>query len=107
MSKRLSKNLLARVLFVLLALSVASANSFLKTNGRIIVNEQNEKIILKGFGLGGWLVLEGYIWNCNIEHASTTNIESEIESLIGPEKKEQFFDLYRKNYINEFCTRYR
>ena len=102
MSKRLSKNLLARVLFVLLAVSVASANSFLKTNGRIIVNEQNEKIILKGFGLGGWLVLEGYIWNCNIEHASTTNIENEIESLIGPEKKEQFFDLYRKNYITEY-----
>ena len=46
--------------------------------------------------------MEGYIWNCNIEHASTTNIENEIESLIGSEKKEQFFDLYRKNYITEY-----
>ena len=77
------------------------ANGFLKTEGRIIVNENNEKVVLKGFGLGGWLVLEGYIWNCNINHASTKNIENEIEALIGSEKKGQFFDLYRKNYINE------
>ncbi len=77
------------------------ANGFLKTEGRIIVNENNEKVVLKGFGLGGWLVLEGYIWNCNINHASTRNIENEIEALIGSEKKGQFFDLYRKNYINE------
>ena len=75
------------------------ANSFLKTEGRIIVNENNEKVILKGFGLGGWLVLEGYIWNCNINHASTKNIENEIEALIGIEKKDQFFHLYRQNYI--------
>ena len=89
------------LLFIIFISNSLLANSFLKTEGRIIVNENNEKVVLKGFGLGGWLVLEGYIWNCNINHASTRNIENEIEALIGSEKKGQFFDLYRKNYINE------
>ncbi len=87
------------LLFIIFISNSLLANSFLKTEGRIIVNENNERVILKGFGLGGWLVLEGYIWNCNINHASTKNIENEIEALIGSEKKDQFFDLYRKNYV--------
>ena len=57
------------VLFLLLT-NYTLAIDFLKTSGDTIVNESNEKIILQGFGLGGWLVLEGYMWNCYIEHAS-------------------------------------
>ena len=41
------------------------------------------------------------MWNAFIEHASTTNLENAIEDLVGVEKKEQFFNLYRKNYITE------
>ena len=86
--------------FTLLSLlSFASASGFLKTNNRIIINENNEKVILKGFGLGGWLVLEGYMWNAFIEHASTTNLENAIKDLIGEEKTNEFFNIYRQNYI--------
>ena len=73
---------------------------FLKTEGRLIVNGNNEKVILKGFGLGGWLVLEGYMWNYP-GFGSTTVMENAIEDLIGKEKKNLFFDRYRNNYITE------
>ncbi len=73
---------------------------FLKTDGEIIVNENNEKVILKGFGLGGWLVLEGYMWNYP-GFGSTSVLEAEIENLIGSDKKKLFFETYRENYINE------
>ena len=73
---------------------------FLKTDGEIIVNENNEKVILKGFGLGGWLVLEGYMWNYP-GFGSTSVLETEIENLIGSDKKKLFFEAYRENYINE------
>ena len=85
------------VLFLLLT-NYTLAIDFLKTSGDTIVNESNEKIILQGFGLGGWLVLEGYMWNCYIEHASTSRMEDAIEYLVGENKKRQFFNLYRKNY---------
>ena len=57
--------------------------------------ENNEKIMLQGFGLGGWLVLEGYMWNCYIEHASTSRMEAAIEYLVGEDKKREFFDLVK------------
>ena len=63
-------------------------------------------MLLKGFGLGGWVVLEGYMWNCYIEHASTSRMENSINYLVGEEKKNQFFDLYRKNYITEKDVKY-
>ena len=93
------------VLFLLLT-NYTLAIDFLKTSGDTIVNESNEKIILQGFGLGGWLVLEGYMWNCYIEHASTSRIENAIEYLVGENKKREFFDLYRKNYITEKDIKY-
>ena len=88
------------VLFLLLT-NYILAIDFLKTSGDTIINENNEKIILQGFGLGGWLVLEGYMWNCYIEHASTSRMEDAIEYLVGKDKKREFFDLYRENYITE------
>ena len=79
------------ILAILQCLTVINAEGFLKTQGRIVTDINNEEVLFKGFGLGGWLVLEGYMWNCNIEHASTTRMENSIVDLIGETKKEEFF----------------
>lgn len=34
---------------------------FLKTQGQKIVNSESENIYLKGLGLGGWMLQEGYM----------------------------------------------
>tara|TARA_A100001011_G_C14280765_1_gene831500 strand:+ start:180 stop:2171 length:1992 start_codon:yes stop_codon:yes gene_type:complete len=95
-----------KILLSILITNYISAIDFLKTSGDTIVNENNEKIILQGFGLGGWVVLEGYMWNCYIEHASTSRMENAIEYLVGQDKKKEFLDLYRKNYITEKDIKY-
>ena len=95
-----------KLLLSLLIFCQLSAINFLKTSGDTIVDENNKKILLKGFGLGGWVVLEGYMWNCYIEHASTSRMENSINYLVGEERKNQFFDLYRKNYITEKDVKY-
>tara|TARA_B100001989_G_scaffold118647_1_gene83634 strand:+ start:298 stop:2271 length:1974 start_codon:yes stop_codon:yes gene_type:complete len=95
-----------KLLLFLLIIHKLSAIDFLKTSGDTIVDENNKKILLKGFGLGGWVVLEGYMWNCYIEHASTSRMENSINYLVGEEKKNQFFNLYRKNYITEKDIKY-
>ena len=76
------------------------SSGILKTQGRVIVNDLGEKVILKGFGLGGWVVLEGYMWNYP-GFGSTTTMENAVEYLVGEEKKNEFFDQYRSNYITK------
>ena len=72
-----------KIIMIIYSLFVTvELSGFLKTEGRLIVNENNEKVILKGFGLGGWLVLEGYMWNYP-GFGSTTVLENEIEELKG------------------------
>ena len=37
------------------------AQEFLKASGKQIVNEKNENVLLRGIGLGGWMLQEGYM----------------------------------------------
>tara|TARA_Y100000992_G_scaffold121099_1_gene79367 strand:- start:787 stop:2787 length:2001 start_codon:yes stop_codon:yes gene_type:complete len=67
-----------------------------------IVDGNGEPILLKGFGLGGWLVPEGYMlhnqaWIAGFE--SPTDIENHVLDLVGPERAEDFWELYRTNYV--------
>jgi endoglucanase len=41
---------------LLLAGSVANGQGFLKTSGTKIVNEKGADILLRGMGLGGWML---------------------------------------------------
>jgi endoglucanase len=50
-------------LSVILSLIVVSAHaqSFLSANGSRIVDASNNEVVLRGMGLGGWLLMEGYM----------------------------------------------
>ena len=88
-------------LFVLLLLlyNSASGQGFLKTEGKKIVKGNGEELIFKGIGLGGWLVPEGYMLHTSGFANSPTEIRQKIESLIGTEKTDNFFQAYRANYV--------
>ena len=43
-------------------LSRERVSGYLRARGREIVNEKDEPIILSGWGLGNWLLPEGYMW---------------------------------------------
>ena len=67
-----------------------------------IVEGNGEPILLRGFGLGGWLVPEGYMlhnqaWIAGFE--SPTEIENHVIDLIGVDAAENFWNLYRENYV--------
>ena len=81
-----------RFLFIqILLTSFLISSGILRTDGRIIINENNEKVILKGFGLGGWLVLEGYMWNFP-GFGSTTTMESAVIDLLGEQNADLFLN---------------
>ena len=56
----------------------AYGTGFLQTDGRFIVDADGNTVLLRGFGLGGWLVQEGYMWNIHGFVGSPSNIESKI-----------------------------
>ena len=53
------------ILFIVVCLTISfqanSQNNLLSTNGKAIVNQNGDTIILRGMGLGGWMLQEGYM----------------------------------------------
>lgn len=92
-----------RMIFILnLSLHVVSAQGFIHADGTEIVEGNGEPILLRGFGLGGWLVPEGYMlhnqaWIEGFE--SPTQIEGHVLDLVDDDFAEEFWNLYRENYV--------
>lgn len=76
---------------------------FLSTQGRKIVNEEGQEVILTGWGLGNWLLAEGYMWRsygCE-RFDRPRRIEAVLEELAGREYADLFWQQFRANYITE------
>ncbi len=88
----------------LLGLSLARtrpALGFLRAHGdQIVESRTGEPVLLRGIGLGGWLVPEGYMLHMP-GYGSPTSIANMIEELIGAEATARFFERYRANYVAE------
>ncbi len=91
--------LLIVALFALIISSTNVSAGFLKAEGTEIVDSTGTPILLRGYGLGGWLVPEGYMLNFP-GFGSPTAIRNTIESLIGEENTAQFYAAYEANYVN-------
>jgi endoglucanase len=74
-----------------------NSQGFLKADGKRIVNEHGENVLLRGFGLGGWMLQEGYMLKKN-EEGQQHRIRARIEDLVGPEKTEQFYNTWLANH---------
>ena len=90
------------IILFFLATCMSFSQGFLHNVDGEIVEGNGEPILLRGFGLGGWLVPEGYMlhnqaWIAGFE--SPTEIENHVIDLIGVDAAENFWDLYRENYV--------
>lgn len=79
---------------------MAQAQGFLKAQGKIIVNEKGEKIILRGMGLGGWMLQEGYMFKLS-NIGQQYRIKDKIEALVGPQKTEAFYQQWLLNHTRK------
>lgn len=78
----------------------ADAAGYLKVNGQSIINEQGEKVLLRGMGLGGWMLQEGYMLKLN-EVGQQHRIQQKIEDLIGAEATKEFYRAWRANHTTK------
>jgi len=74
---------------------------FLHRDGQKIVDGSGKNIILRGLGVGGWMVQEGYMLKTDGFAGTQFKIKSKIEELIGTEATNEFYKAYLKNGITK------
>lgn len=79
--------------------SLAFADSFLHTDGTGIVDGRGRSVTLRGLGLGGWLLQEGYM--LQMDGAQQHVVRRRIAELIGEKKTEAFYRAWWDNYITK------
>jgi len=75
-------------------------NGFVKARGTRVVNGKGEPFLLRGVGLGSWLLPEGYMWKMPPGGDRPRKIEAMILDLIGPDRAREFWITYRNRYIS-------
>ena len=75
---------------------------YYRATGKEIVPPGDKSAIVKGMGLGGWLMPEGYMLHIDAPNGGgPTAIRNQMIDLIGEADTDQFFELYRANYVKE------
>jgi hypothetical protein len=77
-----------------------SFDGYTTTGDRIVDRATGEPVHLIGFGLGGWLLPEGYMWGIRTLDRPW-QFEEAIEQLIGPSDAAEFWRSYHDNYVTE------
>ncbi|MCX2739921.1 cellulase family glycosylhydrolase [Pontibacter anaerobius] len=101
----MAKQLHARAWLLLLlgwiSIIHANAQGYLKADGKKIVNGQGEEVILRGMGLGGWMLQEGYMLRTGDVAGQQHVIRAKIQELIGPEKTADFYSAWLSNHTRK------
>jgi endoglucanase len=117
LSSKRSLMLLGSMALMIVMVSVIDSSALgrrqLHCNAGAILNESNATVILRGFGLGNWLMPEGYMWGIGNGTTSTNydaprEMEAGVIDLCGGDTAtaHQFWTLFRANYHTEkdFCS---
>ena len=66
-----------------------------------VLNRGTDPIILRGMGLGGWLLPEGYMWKFYTKCDRPRRMEALIEKLCGSQYAASFWERYYSSFITE------
>ena len=78
----------------------AHAEGFVRADHQQIVDGKGHRLILRGLGLGGWMVQEGYMMgpsNLKAQHI----IRRRISEIIGEKRTEQFYRSWLDNAVTK------
>ncbi|GAB3754339.1 cellulase family glycosylhydrolase [Spirosoma pomorum] len=86
----------------LFSASLAQAQlSRLRADGQRIVNASNQEVLLKGVGLGGWLLQEGYMMNPNSGGTQGSFKKRLYDQGQSDAQVETFYQSWRDNFITQ------
>ena len=82
-----------------------SNDDFLHAVGTKIVDGNGNEVLLRGIGLGNYMLIEPYMWGINNAKNQKSDTQqailSSLAQLTGWENVNAFMDEYRKNYMTE------
>src|SRR5690606_4167898 len=98
-SRKLMILVVASIVILLYALPLEA--QFLRRSGKQIVDADGQEFILRGMGLGGWMLQEGYMLEMNSFANPQHQIRARIEELIGTASTDEFYEAWYANH----CTK--
>jgi endoglucanase len=88
-------------IYIFLILAVSANSQGLRTLGKKIVNSNSEEVLLKGVGLGGWMLQEGYMMNSSGAADTQHEFIQKLTTLIGEDKTAEFYTNWRNNFVTK------
>ena len=88
-------------LFLLLLIYSNLYSQNLRTLDKDIVDENNNEIILRSAGLGGWMLQEPYMFNYSSGANTQHEFKAKLNNLVGNENTELFFQSWLDNFVTE------
>ena len=88
-------------LFLLLLISSTVYGQNLRTLNKDIVDENNNEVILRSAGLGGWMLQEPYMFNYSSGANTQHEFKEKLNNLVGSENTELFFESWLDNFVTE------
>lgn len=73
---------------------------FVRAEGTQLVDDRGP-LLLRGVGLGNWLLAEGYMWRFGDDMSSPRQIEARIAGLVGEEAADAFWRRFRDAFVTE------
>ena len=95
------RKLLSSLIAVFILCGLVQSQNRLATLGHAIVNEAQDTVLLRGMGLGGWMVQEGYMLQTSAYANPQWEIRQKIEETIGEEATEEFYDAWLHNHVQK------
>lgn len=79
----------------------ASFDGFVHAHAGRLVDGSGRELVLRGVGLGNWMLPEGYMWHFGPGAESPREIEALVERLLGIDSAAAFWARFRDAFISE------
>ncbi|GGE21534.1 carbohydrate-binding protein [Psychroflexus salis] len=89
------------VLLAILAMPITSWSQGLVAQGTEIVNANGDPVLLRGYGPGGWQIMEGYMMQTSGFAGAQHEIKEKLIELMGEANTETFFAKWRENHFTQ------
>lgn len=87
--------------YLMLFFAISANAQDLRALGKKIVNSNGDEVLLKGVGLGGWMLQEGYMMNSSGIADTQHEFINKLNALIGVDKTNEFYTNWRKNFVTK------
>ena len=73
----------------------------LKAEGEKIIDQNGNEVLLRGMGLGGWMLMEGYMMQSSDVADTQHEFRQRLEDLMGVDNTNVFFDKWLENHVTK------